>query len=60
MRNQTCVDSVAAGPMLGQVGGGFVYRLTPSLGLVLSSNAQVAAPNFTLNLDVNAGVGFSF
>ena len=59
-RNQTCVDSVAAGPLLGQVGGGFVYRLTPTLGLVLSSNAQVAAPNFTLNLDVNAGVGFSF
>ena len=26
-RNQTCVDSVAAGPLLGQVGGGFVYRL---------------------------------
>jgi hypothetical protein len=59
-RNQTCVDSVAAGPLLGQVGGGFVYRLTPALGLVLSSNAQVAAPNFTLNLDVNAGVGVSF
>jgi len=59
-RNQTCVDSVVAGPLLGQVGGGFVYRLTPTLGLVLSSNAQVAAPNFTLNLDVNAGVGFSF
>jgi len=30
------------------------------LGLVLSSNAQVAAPKFTLNLDVNAGVGLSF
>ena len=59
-RNQTCVDSVAAGPLLGQVGGGVVYRLTPSFGLVLSSNAQVAAPNFTLNLDVNAGVGVSF
>jgi len=60
MRNQKCVDSVAAGPLLGQVGGGLVYRLTSSLGLVLSSNVQVAAPNFTLNLDVNAGVGFAF
>jgi len=25
MRNQTCVDSVVAGPLLAQVGGGFVY-----------------------------------
>jgi hypothetical protein len=58
--NQTCVDSVAAGPVLVQAGGGIVYKLNPSLGLVFSSNAQVAAPNFTLNLDVNAGVGFSF
>jgi hypothetical protein len=31
-----------------------------SLALVLSSNAQVAAPKFTLNLDLNAGVGFAF
>ena len=48
------------GPILAQLGGGFIYRLNPSFGLVLSSNAQVAAPNFTLNVDVNAGVGFSF
>jgi hypothetical protein len=58
--NQTCVDSVVAGPVLGQVGGGITYRLAPSVALVLSSNAQVAAPRFTLNLDVNAGVGFAF
>ena len=36
------------------------YKLGDSLGLVLSSNVQVAAPKFTLNLDINAGVGFAF
>jgi hypothetical protein len=57
---QTCKDSVAAGPLLAEVGGGIFYRLTDGVELVLSSNAQVAAPKFTLNLDVNGGVGFVF
>jgi hypothetical protein len=42
------------------VGGGIFYKLSDSLALVLSSNAQVAAPKFTMNLDFNAGVGFAF
>jgi hypothetical protein len=58
--NQKCVDSVVAGPLLAQVGGGLFYKLGDSLALVLSSNAQVAAPKFTLNLDINGGVGFVF
>src|SRR5262249_19192003 len=58
--NQKCVDSVVAGPLLAEVGGGVFYKLTESLALVLSSNAQVAAPKFTLNLDINGGVGFAF
>jgi hypothetical protein len=57
---QTCKDSVAAGPLLAEVGGGIFYRLSDSAELVLSTNAQVAAPKFTLNLDVNGGVGFVF
>jgi hypothetical protein len=57
---EKCVDTVVAGPLLAQVGGGIFYKLTDSVGLVLSSNAQVAAPKFTLNLDINAGVGFGF
>jgi hypothetical protein len=55
-----CVDTVVAGPLLAQVGGGIFYKLGDSVGLILSSNAQVAAPKFTLNLDINAGVGFGF
>ena len=58
--NQKCVDSVPAGPLLAQVGGGVFYRLGESLALVFSTNAQVAAPKFTLNLDLNAGIGFAF
>ena len=57
---EKCVDTVVAGPLLAQVGGGIFYKLTDSVGLVLSSNVQVAAPKFTLNLDINAGVGFGF
>lgn len=59
-RNQTCVDSVAAGPLLAEAGAGLLYKLTADLGLVLSSNAEVAAPHFTVNLDINAGVEFEF
>jgi len=57
---QKCVDSVVAGPLLAEVGGGVFYKLGTTTALVLSSNAEVAAPKFTLNLDINAGVGFVF
>jgi len=57
---QTCKDSVVAGPLLAEVGGGIFYKLGESVDLILSTNAQVAAPKFTLNFDVNAGVGFVF
>jgi hypothetical protein len=59
-QNQTCVDSVVAGPLLAEVGAGLLYKLTSDVGLVLSSNAEVAAPHFTLNLDINGGVAFTF
>jgi len=49
-----------AGPLLAQVGGGFFYKLTDSVALTLGTNAQLAAPKFTLNFDLNGGVGFVF
>jgi hypothetical protein len=58
--NQQCKDSVVAGPLLAQVGGGISYKLADSAALVLAINSQVAAPKFTLNFDLNAGVGFAF
>jgi hypothetical protein len=59
-QNQKCVDSVVAGPLLGAVGGGVMYKLSPAIAIVASSNAQVAAPKFTFNLDFNGGVAVSF
>ena len=58
--NQQCKDSVVAGPLLAQVGGGISYKLADSVALVLAMNSQVAVPKFTLNFDLNAGVGFAF
>jgi hypothetical protein len=59
-QNQQCKDSVVAGPLLAQVGGGISYKLADNVALVLAVNSQVAAPKFTLNFDLNAGVGFVF
>jgi len=55
-RNQTCVDTVGAGPFLAGVGGGLMYDLGASLALVAALNTQVAAPTFTFNVDLNLGV----
>jgi hypothetical protein len=59
-RSQTCVDTVVAGPLLAEAGGGLFYKLTSSLLLELSTNVETAAPHFTLNLDLDGGVAFIF
>lgn len=59
-RTQTCVDSVVAGPALAEVGGGILYKLSSSFGLQAGTNLEVAAPKFTFNIDLNAGVAVSF
>jgi hypothetical protein len=59
-RTQTCVDSVVAGPALAEVGGGLLYKLSSSFGLQAGTNLEVAAPKFTFNVDLNAGVAVSF
>ena len=59
-RNQTCEDTVVAGPALAEVGGGILYKLGANFGLVAGSNLEVAAPKFTFNIDLNAGVAASF
>jgi hypothetical protein len=55
-RNQTCVDTVGAGPFLAGVGGGLTYDLGEHLALVVALNTQIGAPTFTFNVDLNAGV----
>jgi len=59
-RNQACVDTVVAGPALAEGGGGFFYKLNSTLSLVLSSNLELAAPKFTINVDLNGGLAFNF
>jgi hypothetical protein len=59
-QNQTCVDSVVAGPFLVQGGLGVMYKLASTFSLVGAANAELAAPKFTANLDVNLGVAFDF
>jgi hypothetical protein len=59
-RDQTCVDTVVAGPLLAELGGGLMYSLGSGVALVASTNVQAAGPRLSFNVDVNAGVGFSF
>jgi hypothetical protein len=57
-RNQVCVDTVGAGPLLAGVGGGVTYDLGEKVSLVAGVNTQIGAPTFTFNIDLNAGVAF--
>jgi hypothetical protein len=59
-RNQTCVDTVVAGPALAEVGGGVLFEISRAFGIVAGTNLQLAAPKFTANLDINAGVAVAF
>jgi hypothetical protein len=56
----TCFDTVPAGPVLVGPGGGMVYNLTKTVGLVLGMNTQLGFPKFTFNVDLNAGLAFQF
>jgi hypothetical protein len=58
MRNETCVDTIGAGPFLAGVGGGLMYDLTERLAFVAALNTQIGAPTFTFNIDLNAGLAF--
>jgi hypothetical protein len=57
---ETCKDSVAAGPALGEVGAGLIYKVGKTTGVVASSNVEAAVPNFTINMDFNLGVALNF
>ncbi len=59
-RNQTCVDTVVAGPALAEVGGGVLFKVAGEFGIIAGTNLQLAAPKFTANLDINAGVAVAF
>lgn len=56
--NETCVDTVAGGPLLFGPGFGFQLRLSNTVGIVGELVGLVGAPNFTANVDLNVGVAF--
>jgi hypothetical protein len=53
---ETCVDTVGGGPLLAGAAAGLTFGLSKSVALVASLGAQLAAPERTFNLDLNAGV----
>jgi len=58
--NQTCVDTIAAGPILLGPGGGIFYDLTDNLSLVGEADSVIGLPNFTFNVDINVGIAYGF
>jgi hypothetical protein len=58
--DRTCVDTVVAGPLLAELGGGLMYSVGAGVALVASTNVQAAAPRPSFNVDLNGGVAFSF
>ena len=55
-RDQTCVDTVAAGPILFGPDAGIIYSFSKNVGRVVGVNTQLAVSHFTFNIDVNAGL----
>jgi hypothetical protein len=59
-RNEVCVDTIGAGPVLFGPGGGIMYDITDSIAAVVQLNSVLAVPNFTAHVDGNIGVAFGF
>jgi hypothetical protein len=57
VQNETCVDTLPGGPFLIGPMAGFFYELGSSLNLIVNLNTQLGVPKFTVNFDVNAGIG---
>jgi tetratricopeptide (TPR) repeat protein len=58
--DQTCVDTIAAGPILVGPGGGVSYDLTDRFSLIGQANSVLGFPNFTFNIDIDVGVAMGF
>ena len=55
---QTCVDTLNGGPFLVGPTAGVMFELGSTVDLILAVNSAVGVPNFTLNFDIQAGLGF--
>jgi hypothetical protein len=58
--NETCVDTIGAGPVLLGPGGGLMYDIGDRLAAVVQVNSVLAFPEFTVHVDGNIGVAFAF
>src|SRR5262245_44277521 len=58
--NQTCIDTVPAGPVFVGGGMGIMYSLSPAFALTLGTNALVGFSKFTFHVDLNAGAAFEY
>jgi hypothetical protein len=58
--NQTCVDTLQAGPFLVGPNLGFMYDLGKTAALILALNTELGVPKFTFNVDANIGLGLKF
>src|SRR4029079_18004007 len=57
---QTCIDTVASGPVFVGAGAGIMYNVSPAFALTLGTNAVLGFTKFTFNVDLNAGVAFEY
>ena len=60
MHNETCIDTIGAGPVLLGPGAGLMYDLGERTVLVAQLNSVLGFPTFTVNFDANVGVAFGF
>ena len=58
MTTQSCVDTLPGGPFLVGPTFGFIYEIGSSFDFIVAVNSALGVPNFTFNLDINAGIGF--
>ena len=59
-QGQTCVDTIATGPVAVGPGGGIVLDFTPSLAGVLELDTQLTFPAYSINVDANLGFAVKF
>jgi hypothetical protein len=58
--NETCIDTIGAGPVLLGPGGGLMYDITDTISAVVQVNSVLAFPDFSAHIDGNLGVAFGF
>jgi hypothetical protein len=58
--NQTCVDTITAGPFAAGPGGGVMAEVSPAFAVLLQVNTQLTFPAFTFNVDGNVGAAVRF